>query len=151
MRLKKYYKNIGDKRYGPYYLIIDGTSAKHIPKEGYLFFKEKLDLERKQKMEKKIIKNSIPKSCYNESKELLESAGYRVRGQVLRMNLKTFFTIDAAIIRFKLLTKEHQVKIGSAAKLLELSSRAWKLNKQCNARKIKNTFAECFKELLLGI
>jgi hypothetical protein len=151
MRLKKYYKRIGGKRYGPYFVRYDRDSARHIPEQFYLFFKKQLDLERKEKEEKRIIKNSIPKSCYNESKELLEAAGYRVRGQVLHINLKSFFTLNASTTRYDLLSKVHQDKIGSASKLQELSSQAWSLHKRCNARQVKNTFLECLKTLLKDI
>lgn len=147
MRVKMYYKRVNGSVYGPYYMRIDDGKSRHISEWDYRFFKSKLAEIRREKTGMKA-GLYIPQNFYRESREMLEAAGYRVRGRAVHINLKTFFTSEASAVRFRLLNKESQKMIGSAQRLLELSCLAWKRHKRCNALRIKNSFSSCFAEVM---
>ena len=147
MRLKTYCKQVGEIRYGPYFIRYDGKASHHISADEHSMLKSKLDSIREQKRANKLITASISSSCYADIKEFLQAAGYRVKGENLHIIPGIFFTIDAARVRFGLLSEDHRKSIGSAMRLLELSSQAWKRHKRLNARRIKNSFLGCLNEL----
>jgi len=88
------------------------------------------------------------KSTQGAMNDLLYACGYSVYGDRISISPKRFFSMNAAGFRFSLLRDEEKKRIGSPEVLLEISKSAWKRHKQLNALRQKNTFADCFSELL---
>ena len=149
MRIKKYYKKVKYKIYGPYYQKIEDGRTTHISKDEYQsFYNMQQTSYKKKKSKQNFGKHTVEQGWPPSVKEILNALGYSVRGTKLSICLKRFFTIECALARYNYLTSEEQKKIGSPERLLEISKDAWRLHKHLNALREKNTFAGCMDELL---
>ena len=147
--IKKYYKKIKGKTYGPYYSNIADGKSKHISRKEYQHIKLEREAELKHRNSmREFSKNLKGALKSNHSKALLEQCGYTVHGERTSISLKRFFTVEATQVRFAFLDKAVQEKIKSPEALLHLSQMAWKQHKRCNLMKQSNNFAGCLRLIM---
>ena len=150
MRLKSYYKWKGYKRYGPYFVKYDenGESV-HIGKEEYLKLSRALNDKKELEKKRRQLKEKKPGKYFSDDlREMFKVCGWKVRGKKITIDMKSFFTLETCSNRFALLDAESQKRIGSPARYLQLTNKAWKLHKKLNALKQANTLSICMAVVL---
>ena len=151
MKLKKYVKMKKGRKFGPYFMKTESGKSQHISEFEYLQLSANKKTQGLSRRKKRDLYRDITKESFNNPlKETLKAAGYSLRGDTIHLSLKRFFTLDAARIRYALLSSENQKLVKSPEVLLQLSQKAWELHKKLNLLKEHNTFAGCFELLLLS-
>lgn len=90
-----------------------------------------------------------PRSVPPEVRQMLDDCGFSTYGTRVCMNLKKFFSIDAARFRFALLAEEQkELVMFSPEILLRLETEAYARLKSCNARGLSFDYADNFERVL---
>lgn len=114
-----------------------------------------LKLEKKAGKKRKRIAPEIGARVYgpifcDELKSIFKLAGYSVYGSAIKRNKRTYFTPDAAAVRYELLDNDAKALVGGPKEFFEMELRALRSMKSANARRQGRgiTFESAFAEVL---